>query len=234
MAPPTLDYDPSLVERVEDLSVEQLVTHSGVEALDVAVLPWATRRDVGCLRADRVDPCLNRLGDKLGAIVGADVAGHAAQDELVGEYIDDIRAVEPAVDPDRQTFVGELVDEIEHAVFLPLMGAILHEVIRPDMVGILSAQAYARAIIEPEAAPFGLLGWDFQPFASPDAFDTLVVDKPTGLSEQCRDLAVAVATVIAGELDDIGGQPFLIFAPARHLALCRTMLPERQARATLG
>ena len=234
MAPPTFDDDPGLLERVEALSVEQLIAHSGIEALDVAVLPRAARCDVGGLRADRVDPCLNRLGDKLGAVVGANVARHAAQNEQVAEHVDDIRAVEPAIDPDRQTFVCELVDDIEHSILPSLMGAVLHEIVRPDMVGPLGTQAHARAVIEPKAAPLGLLGWNFQPFASPDAFDTLVVDKPTSLPEQRGDPAVAIAAVFAGEFNDVGGQPFLIFSPSRRLALRRTVLAEYPTRPALG
>ena len=39
MSPPTLDDDPGLLERIENLAVEQFVAHSGVEALDVTVRP---------------------------------------------------------------------------------------------------------------------------------------------------------------------------------------------------
>ena len=52
--------------------------------------------------------------------------------------------------------------------FLPLMGAILDEVIRPDMVRPLGAQPQARAVRQPEPAAFGLFGGDFQPLAPPD------------------------------------------------------------------
>ena len=41
----------------------------GVEALDVAILPWAARRDVGRLGADRADPLLQSFGDELGPVV---------------------------------------------------------------------------------------------------------------------------------------------------------------------
>ena len=78
MPPPALDDDLGLLERVKNLPVEQLVAHAGIETLDVTVLPWAAWRDVGCLRPDRVDPCLDRLGDELGTIVGTDVPGNAA------------------------------------------------------------------------------------------------------------------------------------------------------------
>ena len=45
--------------------------------------------------------------------------------------------------PDGQTFVGELVDEVEHAILPPFVRAILDEVIGPDMVGPLGAQTVA-------------------------------------------------------------------------------------------
>ena len=41
-----LDHDLRLLERVEDLAVEQLVSELAVEALDVAVLPGTARLDV--------------------------------------------------------------------------------------------------------------------------------------------------------------------------------------------
>ena len=53
-------------------------------------------------------------------------------------------------------------------------------------------------------------------------------------AQQRRDLAVAVAAVLPGQLDDVGGQPLLVVAALRHLALRRAMLPERRTGATLG
>jgi len=134
--------------------------------------------------------------------------------EQVRQNIDDIGAVETAIDADRQTFVCELVDEIEHSIFPPLMGAVLHEIVRPDVVGTFGAQPHARAVIEPQAASLGLFGRDLQPFASPDPFDTLVVHEPAGLSEQLGYLAITVTAILASQLDEVGGQPFFIITPA--------------------
>jgi hypothetical protein len=38
---PGLDNDLGLLQRVEDLAIEESVPKLGVEALDIAVLPWA-------------------------------------------------------------------------------------------------------------------------------------------------------------------------------------------------
>src|SRR4028118_812715 len=85
VTPPALDHDLGLAQAVKDLAVEQLVAEPGVEALHVPVLPRAARGDVGGPGTDRRDPFLDRLGRALGAVVGADVARHAAQDEEIRE-----------------------------------------------------------------------------------------------------------------------------------------------------
>src|ERR1041385_2765727 len=92
---PAFDDDLGFAQRVEDLAVEQLVAQTRVEAFDEAVLPWAARRDVGGLRADRADPLLHRFGNELRAIVGTDVLGDATQNEQIRQHVDD---VEPAVE----------------------------------------------------------------------------------------------------------------------------------------
>ncbi len=73
-----------------------------------------------------------------------------------------------------------------------------------------------------------------QPLAPPEALDPLVIDLPPRPAQELRDLAVAVAAIETGEFDDVGGQPLFVFTAPRHLALCRAMLPERRASATLG
>jgi hypothetical protein len=58
------------------------------------------------------------------------------------------------------------------------MRAVLHEIIRPDMVRPLGTQPNARTVIEPQPLAFGLFGWNFQPFAPPDPFYPLIIDLP--------------------------------------------------------
>jgi hypothetical protein len=76
---------------------------------------------------------------------------------------------------------------------------------------------------------------DLQPLASPDPLDALVVDHPArGRAQQLGDLAVAVAAVPPGELDDVGRELFLVVPAPRDLALRRAVLAERSANAALG
>jgi hypothetical protein len=57
--------------------------------------------------------------------------------------------LELAGDTDRQTFVGELVEHVEHSVLATIVGAILDEVIGPDMIALLRPQPDERGWITP-------------------------------------------------------------------------------------
>ncbi len=234
MAPPAFDDDLSFSEGVEDLAIEQLIAKAGVEALDVAVLPRTAPLDIGSLGADSGDPSLDSLGDELRSVVGPDVTGNAAQDEQVGQNVDDIDCFELAGDTGRQAFVSKLVNDIEHAISASIVGAVLDKVVGPDVIAVLRPQPDARSVGQPEPASFGLFMGDLQPLASPDALDPLVVDYPARLAQQPCDLAIAVAAVLLGKLDNIGRQTLLVLTAARDLALRRAMLSERRAGATLG
>jgi hypothetical protein len=72
---------------------------------------------------------------------------------------------------------------------------------------------------------------DLQPLALPDTLDPLVVDYPARLAQERGDLAVAIAAVLPGKLDNIGCETLLVVTTARDLALRRAMLPgAAQAR----
>ena len=137
MAPPAFDDDLSFSEGVEDLAIEQLIAKAGVEALDVAVLPRTAPLDIGSLGADSGDPSLDSLGDELRSVVGPDVTGNAAQDEQVGQNVDNIDCFELAGDTDRQAFVGKLVNDIEDPISASIVGAVLDKVVGPDMIAVL-------------------------------------------------------------------------------------------------
>src|SRR5215470_6617788 len=234
MAPPAFDDDLSFSEGVEDLAIEQLIAQAGVEALDVAILPRTAALDIGSLGADSGDPSLDSLGDELRSVIGPDVTGTAAQDEQIGQNVDDIDCFELAGDTDRQAFAGKLVNDIERPISASIVGAVLDKVAGPDVIALLRTQPNARSVGQPESAALWLLRWDLQPLTSPDTLDPLVVDYPARLAKQPCDLAIAIAAVLPGKLDSIGGETLLVLTAARDLALCRAMLPERRAGATLG
>jgi hypothetical protein len=131
-----------LAQSVEDLAVEQLIAKAGVEALDVAVLPGAAVFDVGGLGTDNRDPFLQCLGDELRSVVGPDVSRNAPQDEELGENVDHIDRVELAGDTDPQAFMAELVEHVEHPILASIVGAILDDVIGPDMIAMLRSRMH--------------------------------------------------------------------------------------------
>ena len=73
-------------------------------------------------------------------------------------------------------------------------------------------------------------GGDLQPLASPDPLYPFIVDQPAGPAQQLGDLAIAIAAILPGQFDDVGGQPGLIIAALRDLALRRAMLAEGTVR----
>ena len=96
-------------------------------------------------------------------------------------------------DTDRQAFMAELVEHVEHPILASVMGAVLDEVVGPDMIALLRPQPDARSVGQPEPAALGLLMRDLQPLALPDTLDPLVVDCPARLAQQFGDLAIAIA-----------------------------------------
>src|ERR1041384_5924134 len=135
------------------------------------------------------------------------------------------------------------------------MGALLEEVVRPDVIRALGPQPDARSIGQPQAGALRLPSGGFLPLASPDSLhppliyqppppsppraspdslDPLVIDQPPGPAQQLGNLAVAVAAVLPGQLDDVGGQPGFILTALRDLAMRRAMLAERRTGTALG
>jgi hypothetical protein len=78
------------------------------------------------------------------------------------------------------------------------------------MIAILRPQPNARSVGQPEPAALGLLMGDLQPLALPDTLDPLVVDCPARPAQQRGDLAIAIAAVVPGKLDNIGGETLLV------------------------
>ena len=130
--------------------------------------------------------------------------------------------------------MGELVDDVEHPEPPSIVGAILDEVVGPDMIAVLRPQPDARAVIQPESPAFRLSGGNLQPLTPPDPLDPLVIDQPARVAQQRGDLAIAIAAILAGEFDDVGRQPLFIVTAPRDLALRRAMLAERRTGAALG
>src|SRR4051812_12336148 len=115
------------------------------------------------------------------------MARHTAKTEQIREHVDYVESLQLARDPDRQALACELVDHVQHPVLAPVVGAMLDEVIGPDVVGPLRPQSQARAVVEPEARPLWLASGNLEPLSPPDPFDLLHVHRPTLTPEHRRD-----------------------------------------------
>ena len=74
------------------------------------------------------------------------------QDEQIRERIDHVDRFHLTIDPDRQGFMRELVDNVQPPIFLPLVGPVLDEVVGPGVVARLGAKAHARAVVEKQGS----------------------------------------------------------------------------------
>ena len=54
-----------------------------------------------------------------------------------------------SADPDRQALAVEFIEHVEHAVFPPIMGAVLDEIVGPDVVGMFRLQPNAESVGQP-------------------------------------------------------------------------------------
>ena len=81
---------------------------------------------------------------------------------------------------------------------------------------------------------FGLSARNFEPFTPPDPLDPLGIDQPARVTQQRCNLAIAIASVLASQCDDVGGQPLFVVPAPRRLALCRAMLSKHRTGAALG
>ena len=144
----------------------------------------------------------------------------------VGQRVDDGDRVELAIYADHQRLPGVLVDDVGQPIGAAVMGAVVDEVIGPDMVRTLRPKPDAGAVVQPQPTPLRLPRRNLQPLPPPDPLHPLGVHPPARLAQQRRDPAIPVATVLTRQLDDVGGQPRLVGAAPRRLALRGAVLAE--------
>ena len=75
--------------RIKDFNTEAR-PHGNGRRKPCPTLLFRCLADIGSLGADSGDPSLDSLGDELRSVIGPDVTGTAAQDEQIGQNVDDI------------------------------------------------------------------------------------------------------------------------------------------------
>jgi len=96
---------------------------------------------------------------------------------------------------DGEAFTRVFINDSEHTECTPVMGAIRHKVIRPDMTFVLWPEPNTRAVIKPKPATLWLLLWDFKPFTPPYPFNPFEVDGPAVSAKQSCYPAITIAPI---------------------------------------
>src|SRR5664280_477313 len=232
--PPARDDDLRLLERVEELTVQQFVTQLAVERFDVAVLPGAAGLDEQGGDPEVTEPFAHRLGDELRAVVGADVLGDAVLEEEVSERPEHVVSGHAALHADREALARVLVDHGEQAQLAAIVGGLGHEVVGPHVVTVLGPQTDAGTIVQPEAAALGLTLRHLEALGPPDALHALGVHLPAGHLQEAGDALVAVAAEGTRQADHGRDQGILVVAQLGTTALTGAMLAQRPAGPPFG
>ena len=152
--------------------------------------------------------------------------------EQPGENVKNLLTVELAPNMNGEALPAVLINDGEHAESFAVMGSVLNEVIRPDMILMNGTQPQAGPVIEPETAPLRLLAWYSQPFTSPEPFDPVETNAPPLTSQQPMNAAVTVSAILRRQGNDRSGQYIFARTAPWDLALGRTVLPQNAARST--
>ena len=154
-------------------------------------------------------------------------------DEQIAQRVEDIAGVQLALDADGEAFASELINDAQHAEDLPIMRAILDEIIGSDMPLVHWSDPNAGAVTQPETATFRLFHRHFQPFTPPDAIHPLLVHMPAIPSQQGRDAAIAIPAEPLGQGDDGRCQHILVLTHHTRLTLGGTVLADHTAGPAL-
>ena len=102
------------------------------------------------------------------------------------------------------------------------------------MVTVCRPQSYAGAVIQPEPSLLWLFHRHFQPLTSPQALNALVIDQPTGVSQQSGDATISIPAKLPRQLDHIRHQPVFVCLASRVATLGGSVLAKHAADPAFG
>ena len=136
LPPPLFGEHFRLLQRVEDLPLQDFFAQRPVEAFVVAILPRATRLDIQRLHLDPLEPLTNHLGRELRTVVGPEIGRWTMLDKELTERLQHIVRPEPSGHYDRQTLPAVFIQHRQHLQRPTVVRPIRHEVIRPDVMAV--------------------------------------------------------------------------------------------------
>ena len=133
---PVFEDDPGLRQCPELLPIQAFITEPGIEALDVSVLPWASRVDIEGLDAVISKPLAKLLFDELGAVIAADVLRGSVFLDEPAHNLTHLAGIDFAIHMDAEAFPGVFIDDVEHTEFPATLGGAVDEVPAPHVVAM--------------------------------------------------------------------------------------------------
>ena len=122
------------------------------------------------------------------------------------------------------------VQDVQESYLPAITGFVFNKIITPYMILVLSSQADAAAICQPESALLYLLFRKLQAFFPPDSFNTLMVDQNPFISKHISNHPIPDSSVICNQSDDRSTD--FIFIAAFHRFIPATVAVDLQYPAS--
>src|ERR1700683_3324696 len=150
-----------------------------MKALGIAVLPRTARFDIQPVDLRRLQPRADRLGDKLRAVVAADVHRHAPHRRQLDQNINHITGPQVPLYLQRQASPRELVDHAQPLDAPSIAGAIEDEVPGPHMIPVRRTLTDAAVVAATQSSLLTPFYRHFQTIPLPQPIHPLAVEAPT-------------------------------------------------------
>lgn len=173
---PFSDGAAGMIEAEEEALVEQLVAHASVEALDISILHWPSRRDVVPFDLVIFRPGKDGIRGEFGAVVGDDHSWLAASFDEGRQFASDATTGDRGVRDRRQAFARHVIDDVEHAEPPSAGELVVDEIQRPSGIGFRFDQDRCTRA---DRTPPGFALANGKPFLAIKAIDAV---NPGGLS----------------------------------------------------
>ncbi len=219
LQPPLHAQHPGLRQRSEQLRIQQLIPQPPVEALGVAVLPRAARLDIQRLDPRRLQPKADPPGNKLRAVIAADVQRRPADKQQFPEHVDHLDALERPPRLQRQALPSVLIHHAQPLQRPPVLAPVVDEVPRPDLVLLRRGVTHDAVGAAAQATLLMLLLRHFQALSLPQPMHTLAVHFETFSSQQTPDPAISVTRMLTHQLQHPGHQGLFILTRPRSVPL---------------
>ena len=113
------------------------------------------------------------------------------------------------------------------------MGAGADKVVAPDVILMLRPQPHARTVVQPQAGLVASVSAALSALPAARSAALGPCPHPSPLAQHRRDPPIAVASILAGQLQDGSRQPIFVVALDRDVSLRPSPLPQQPARMPL-